>query len=49
MPTSMRRRATLTTRTWSGVATPNRATMSPKMSGKFTASPKLTKSVGGAG
>ena len=34
---------------WSSVATPKSTTTSPKISGKLTASPKLTRSVGGWG
>ena len=45
-PISRRRRDTLTTRRWASVAAPNTANMAPKMSGKLTASPKLTREVG---
>ena len=48
-PTSLRRRDTLTTRRCASVAAPNTASIAPKMSGKLTASPKLTREVGARG
>ena len=48
-PTSLRRRTTLTTSTCSNVATPKTMRTNPKSNGKFTACPKLTRLVGGAG
>ena len=48
-PTSRRRRDTLTTSRCASVAAPNTASMAPKMSGKSTASPKLTREVGAWG
>ena len=48
-PTSRRRRDTLTTSRWASVAAPNTANIAPKISGKLTASPKLTSDVGVTG
>ena len=48
-PISRRRRFRLVSSRWSSVATPKSTTISPKISGKLTASPKLTRSVGGWG
>ena len=48
-PTSRRRRDTLTTSRCASVAAPNTASIAPKMSGKSTASPKLTREVGARG
>ena len=48
-PISRRRRFRLESSRWSSVATPKSTTISPKISGKLTASPKLTRSVGGRG
>ena len=48
-PTSRRRRDTLTTSRWASVAAPNTASIAPKMRGKLTASPKLTREVGARG